>query len=765
MACTLLLWIWPNSAFGQQSKSPPAQNDDAQVTLDFPESVEVQALIDYVSQTLGLNIVYDESIRGRKVVLRSPESIPKKSLLGLRRSVLRTAGLALIEDDHPGWLQVVQVKALQSHVREIRRDVATRPATTTRVVTQILHVRHADAAKVATTIKPFLSTPGGAALAVEGTGLLIVTDYEATVVRVMELIDLMDVAVPEAEVAIVPVRHQDAAAVTARVTQILTDKAKFAADAKGPAEATLTVSPDAASQTITLIGLPDQIAEAREFIEQFDVSTPQATVTRRQYTPRFVSAARVKGLIDGVIAAPAGEKESTITVFIDTESNALYATATQAQHEEIDRLIKELDASPPESARPMRFYKLMNRKASEVFATLSSLLADDRSGFVEKTATPERPRVNPGGPTVSGPNRPGAEPSVVRVPSSPPAYTPSGAGQESASRQRGPISAQGEDFKLTVDEATNTLIVVATVELHTEIEKLVRELDKRRPQVLIELTMVSITASDSLALGIELEALDLGDPWDYILFSTFGLSSIDTATGARTLNPGVGFNGALLGPDEVPILMQALATRAEARTLAAPRILVGDNGTATIASVDQAPFTSLNASDTVATTSFAGFADAGTTVSVTPHIAEGDHLAVDYQLTFSSFTGAASGTAAPPPRSSNTISSTVEVPDGYTVVVGGLLVDNSSESISEVPFVGRIPGLGLLFQNNSRSGSKSRIYAFIRPTILRDDAFEDLKFISAEQVKAAGLENDNFPRVEPMWMTNGSAELEVRSEK
>ncbi len=56
----------------------------------------------------------------------------------------------------------------------------------------------------------------------------------------------------------------------------------------------------------------------------------------------------------------------------------------------VEALITERDASPPESARPMRFYKLMNRKASEVFATLSSLLADDRSGFVEKTATPER---------------------------------------------------------------------------------------------------------------------------------------------------------------------------------------------------------------------------------------------------------------------------------------------------------------------------------------------------------------------------------------
>ena len=147
------------AALGQTDES---STDPASIRLDFPESIELQALVDYASQTLGLNIVYDESIRGKTVFLRSPASVPKASLLGLVRSVLRVKGLALIEDDHPGWLRVVQAQALPSHVREIRREPTTQP-TATRVITQIIPVQYAELNKVVGIIKPFLTTPGGSA--------------------------------------------------------------------------------------------------------------------------------------------------------------------------------------------------------------------------------------------------------------------------------------------------------------------------------------------------------------------------------------------------------------------------------------------------------------------------------------------------------------------------------------------------------------------------------------------------------------------------
>ena len=107
------------------------------------------------------------------------------------------------------------------------------------------------------------------------------------------------------------------------------------------------------------------------------------------------------------------------------------------------------------------------------------------------------------------------------------------------------------------------------------------------------------------------------------------VSTADAATGALTLTPGVGFNGILLDPDSVNVVLRALASEGRSEVLSAPRVLVNDNATASLSSVAESPFTSVNASDTVATTSFAGYASAGTTVSVSPHISEGADLSVN----------------------------------------------------------------------------------------------------------------------------------------
>lgn len=211
-----------------------------------------------------------------------------------------------------------------------------------------------------------------------------------------------------------------------------------------------------------------------------------------------------------------------------------------------------------------------------------------------------------------------------------------------------------------------------------------------------------------------------------------------------------GGTGVLLAPEEVPLIIQALANRGDTRVYSAPRILVDDNATGRIESVAESPFTSVNASDTVATTSFAGFAKAGTQLTIEPHIAEGDHLEINYSLTVSSFTGAGSGTI-PPPRSSDTLSSTIRVPDGHTVIVGGLLTETLAESSSHVPLIGDVPVIGWLFGSRSQSRSKVRLYAFIRPTILRDEGFEDLKYVSLEDLDAAGVD-DGFPPTRHQYM-------------
>ena len=92
--------------------------------------------------------------------------------------------------------------------------------------------------------------------------------------------------------------------------------------------------------------------------------------------------------------------------------------------------------------------------------------------------------------------------------------------------------------------------------------------------------------------------------------------------------------------------------------------------------------------------------------------------------------------------------SVVTIPDGYTVVVGGLEVVSAAEAVSQVPLLADIPLLGELFKSRSKSRSRSRFYIFIRADILRHGGFEDLKYLSDLDVLAAGVD-DGWPQVEP----------------
>jgi general secretion pathway protein D len=206
--------------------------------------------------------------------------------------------------------------------------------------------------------------------------------------------------------------------------------------------------------------------------------------------------------------------------------------------------------------------------------------------------------------------------------------------------------------------------------------------------------------------------------------------------------------GLVLKPGDFSVLVRALETINKGRTLTMPRVLVTNNEEALLDSVNQQPTTSINASQTVSTTSFAGFESAGTQITVRPQIAEGDHLLVEYSVSLSSFEGESSEPGVPPPRQENSIQSMATIPDGYTIVVGGIEVTTKGKAQSRVPLIGEVPLVGELFKTRSRSSARTRFYTFIRPAVLRHESFEDLKYISRDELAGVGLD-DGWPTVRP----------------
>jgi general secretion pathway protein D len=187
------------------------------------------------------------------------------------------------------------------------------------------------------------------------------------------------------------------------------------------------------------------------------------------------------------------------------------------------------------------------------------------------------------------------------------------------------------------------------------------------------------------------------------------------------------------------VVIRALQTNTRARLMSAPQLLVNDNGRGKLQSVSQEPFAEiLDTGTTQSRTGLGGLAQAGTTISVEPHISEGDYLQLSYSIELSNFTGG--GTAGlPPPSQKNSVDSTVTVPDGSTIVVGGLRVKNFRETKDSIPFINMIPFADWVFGSRTKGQNDLTLFVFIRPVILRDDKFEDLKHLSERALKDVGL--------------------------
>ncbi len=709
------------------------------VVIDFPDRVDLQVMVDYVGKTLDVRFIYGEELKSQLVDLRpTPVTIPKSKLLNLLVSLLRVRDLVLVEQTD-GFYRIVRTDQSASSVSYILPGDTPPDQQSMRMVTQVMAIPSGDVKGIAAKLAPFLSASKSGLVSLPKSGSIIITDYESRIALIREFIKILDAGVQNVEVRSIPIPGADPNGLATQITSILSESHRLRNRSGSPP----AVRGDVFPGMIVVVGTHDQIDEAVALIQQFAPS--EIELSTKSYSPRFISVDRVKQLIEHVVLAPGSGIAAPVSLYEDAPSGRLFVTAERRTHEAIAQTLLREDQTQPRTQRPMRVYRPKHRKATELLATISQLMG-------QSAETTHEPIASKSDLTSNANTR-----SRTQVPPLPPAQTsetvnaaPSGSG----------MRVQGPDYILTADEHTNSILAIGTREFHAQLDLLIEDLDKRRPQVLIGMTLVAITMSDSLDFGVELADSDLGDAWDFLVFSNFGLSSIDAVTGQRVLAPGLGGNGILLGPNEVPIVLKALASKAQARVISTPRILVSDNARGTLKNVDEAPFTSVNASDTVATTSFAGFESAGTTLTVTPHISQpagdeavGDYLTLDYELTFSNFSGSSQSATVPPPRTTNSFTSTVEIPDGYTLITGGLIVENKSESVSMIPILGELPGIGFLFRSSSRQNTKTKIFAFIRPTILRDDEFEDLKYITLKDIESAGIETDqDNTQGEPLWM-------------
>ena len=171
--------------------------------------------------------------------------------------------------------------------------------------------------------------------------------------------------------------------------------------------------------------------------------------------------------------------------------------------------------------------------------------------------------------------------------------------------------------------------------------------------------------------------------------------------------------GSVTGAFNLDVALSALETEGKGRILSTPRITTQNNVTATIIQGDQIPIQTV-ANNTVTVT----FQDAALTLTVTPQITVADTVIMQIQLDndVADFSRSVNGI---PPIITQSASTTLQVADGETTVIGGIFESIETERRRRTPGLSRIPLLGWLFKSEATTESSDELLIFVTPHILR----------------------------------------------
>jgi len=296
------------------------------------------------------------------------------------------------------------------------------------------------------------------------------------------------------------------------------------------------------------------------------------------------------------------------------------------------------------------------------------------------------------------------------------------------------------------EPGSNTLVISASGETQVALEQIIRRLDVRRPQVLVEAIIVEISNTTAKELGVEFAIAGLNGNNVPLLSSNFsraapnilGVAAI--AAGAQDgftveeqanlVNSLVGLDGGIAGLAGVDnnmlysIVVNALETDEDSNILSTPFVTTLDNVPATFLVGQEIPVTT-GESLGIGTTTVNPFRtferiDVGIKLEVLPQISEGDVIRLEIKQEVSSIAGAITSISSDFVTNKREIATTVLANDGEIIVLGGLLQDDEQIDVSKVPILGDIPVIGRAFQSKGKSRIKTNLMVFLRPKIIRN---------------------------------------------
>ncbi|GAA5186523.1 type II secretion system secretin GspD [Acinetobacter kookii] len=444
-------------------------------------------------------------------------------------------------------------------------------------------------------------------------------------------------------------------------------------------------------------------------------------------------AEEMLGLLESMSSTGAARdlKGSRIRIIADTRTNRIVLKGDTATRKRIRQMIEMLDVPAADRLGGLKVFRLKYASAKNLAEILQGLVSGQSvSGSSNSSRSSSNNSVMNNLANNSSSSSSSGSSSSISTPA-----INLGGGSNSNS-QNSITSFNGNGVSIIADDSQNSLVVKADPQLMREIESAIQQLDIRRQQVLIEAAIIEVEGNDADQLGVQWALGDLTNGIGLINFSNVGASIADLAAGyvaggaaGAAANLGTG-TSLLLGDYRESdngsrklygALIQALKSKTKSNLLSTPSIVTMDNEEAYIVVGQNVPFV------TGSVTTQGGTAnpytsverkDVGVTLKVVPHIGEGGSVRLEVEQEVSAVQD--KGQAQDLVTSKRAIKTSILAEHGQTIVLGGLISDNSIHSRQSVPGLGAIPGLGRLFRADAKSNEKRNLLVFIHPTIVGD---------------------------------------------
>ncbi|AWA49116.1 type II secretion system protein GspD [Acinetobacter junii] len=476
-------------------------------------------------------------------------------------------------------------------------------------------------------------------------------------------------------------------------------------------------------------------------------------------------AEEIIGLLETMSATGASKDfiGSRVRIIADNRTNRILIKGDPDSRKRLRQMIEMLDVPSADRLGGLKVFRLKYASAKNLAEILQGLVTGQSvssSSASNNAGSSNNPINNLVSNNQSSNSTSGSSSSI----STPSINLNSGSNNQNA----GVSSFNGNGVSIIADSTQNALVVKADPQLMREIEAAIQQLDIRRQQVLIEAAIIEVAGDDADQLGVQWALGDISSGIGLINFTNVGSSLSKLAAGYLTggaagLGSAIGAGSSIVVGDYnegangsrklYGALIQALKSNTKSNLLSTPSIVTMDNEEAYIVVGQNVPF--VTGSVTTNSTGVNPYTtverkDVGVTLKVVPHIGEGGSVRLEVEQEVSAVQESR-GQATDLVTSKRAIKTSVLADHGQTVVLGGLISDNSIHSRQGLPVLGDIPYLGRLFRADSKTNEKRNLLVFIHPTIVGDS--DDVRRISQQRynqlysLQLAMDKNGNFAKL------------------